>query len=322
MAQNYDDTLPESGVTKFSELYAIIRNHAEVLRSSFSGTSFPTDPAPIAGQPCWRTDLGLWYVYTGTEWIENLIANSGIGLEITNARGTKPTLDERLDVSMNEDGTLKASPSLNPSQWHNPSLTQTYVSSTSFTAVGCHTDIYLRDRRLKCVIAAGNVYSEVVSSSYSSGTGLTTVVIKDAVLTSPLTRIEHSIFSPRYSNFADGAMSYRMTGIQQLVVEAKTDNYTVTLNDFGKTFVMNTTTSKTFSLPSVASGEIGSWVEFVKIPSGEIHIDAADSDTIEDSSAGGEIYCSGELGPASLKLKLVTATWWKIESGVGPWQTT
>jgi hypothetical protein len=322
MSQTYDDTKPISGVTKWSELYQILRNHFEVLRSSFSGTSFPIDPVPVEGQPFFNTTTFYWYIYSNGNWREVLKEDTGIGLEVIASRGTKDSVDARLDVSINEDGTLRAGTSLNPSQWIDPELTEAYKNPTTFTVVGNHTDIYLKDRRLKFSLPAGNNFSEVVISSYSSGTGLTTVVIKDAILNATLTKVEHSIITPRYSSLGDGAVNYKTVGAHQIIIETKTDNYNLTTDDFGKTFIMNTITPKTFYLPSVTSGEIGSWVEFIKVPSGELTIDAADNDVIEDSGLGDTIYCSGELGYSSLKLKLITETLWKIESGIGTWTTT
>jgi hypothetical protein len=45
------------------------------IRSNFSGTSFPASPPPVAGQPCWRTDLQELYVYNGTSWAKLAFAN-------------------------------------------------------------------------------------------------------------------------------------------------------------------------------------------------------------------------------------------------------
>jgi len=40
------------------------------LRSMFSGDSFPTNPAPMVGQPCYRTDLKKLFIYTADGWVE------------------------------------------------------------------------------------------------------------------------------------------------------------------------------------------------------------------------------------------------------------
>jgi hypothetical protein len=321
--QSYDSTQPIEG-TKFASLYAILRNHFETLRSSFSGTSFPVSPVPVEGQPFFLTTTHFWYIYSNSGWREVVKDDTGIGLEIVNARGSKTSLDARLDVALNDDGTLRATPSLNPSQWVDPSFTCTYISSTSFTILTNQTDIYLRDRRLKFTLSTGHVFSEVISSSYSVGTGLTTIIIREGVLTNTLSKVEHSIISPRKDYLGDGALNYKSVGAHQIIVELKTDSYNVTVDDFGKCFVMNPAIpagAKSFNMPSVGSGEVGGWIEFIKL-SGELRIDPADNDVIEDGGLGDYIYSLSGENIASLKLKLVTESLYEIESGVGTWVTT
>lgn len=214
MSQTYEQLV--SGTTPAGQVYGKVNNMTEALRSAFSGTSFPTSPSPVAGQPCYRTDrldsrgYPKQYIYTNNPamgesgWIE--ISEGGVlGGEVINARGTKSTLDQRLDVALNEDGTLKAATTLNPSQWYKPSLTFTYVSITSFTVNGDQTDIYKSTRRLKINLNASTVYSEVVSASYSAPN--TTVVIANAVLDATLVDVEHSLFLPEKDN---GALSAKM----------------------------------------------------------------------------------------------------------------
>jgi hypothetical protein len=108
----------------------------------------------------------------------------------------------------------------------------------------------------------------------------------------------------------------------------KTDNYSVTKADTNKVIVMNAATEKTFSLPSVDSGDVDDTDEalvytFVKVAAGKLIIDAADSDIIADSSAGGTIY-NDQAGEtyATITITLVTATQWVIKGGDGIWSTT
>ena len=209
MSQTYDPLKPISGTTTLGGLYQIIRDHIASVVSSFSGTAFPS--AATAGQKCWRTDRKQMYVYTNdltlgeSGWVECAILSAGLGAEIVNARGTKPTLDQRLDVALNEDGTLKAATTLNPSQWYKPSLTFMYISTSSFKVNGDQTDIYKATRRLKINLGASVVYSEVLSASYAANE--TTITTKDAVVDSTLVDVEHSLFLPRKDN---GAMSKEM----------------------------------------------------------------------------------------------------------------
>lgn len=102
----------------------------------------------------------------------------------------------------------------------------------------------------------------------------------------------------------------------------KTDNYTVLTTDFGQTFIMNAA-NKTFTLPSVAAGDVGAILTFVFIGTGTLTIDAADTDTIDDSGAGDTIYCTqnGEKY-STITLMLASATAWIILSAKGIWTTT
>ena len=199
MSQIFDSTKPTSGVTTFGELYQVIIDHNNALRSAFSGVSFPTNA--VNGQPCWRTDRGddgILYVYTGNTsrgesgWISAVEA-SDIGQELINARGTKSSLDQRLDVVLNEDGTLKSTVEAYQSEWVKPSLTFTYLTTTSFEVEGDQTDIYIASRRLKINLSGSVVYSEVISATYSTST---TITIADSVIDSTLVDVEHSIIKP------------------------------------------------------------------------------------------------------------------------------
>lgn len=299
MSQTYDATKPASGTTTFGQLYQILRDHFEAVRSSFSGTSFSSNP--IEGQRCWRTDRSMGYVYTGNPsigesgWIEDVIANMGIGAEVAAARGTKPSVDQRLDVALNEDGTLKASTTLNPSQWYKPSLTFTYVSTTSFMVNGDQTDIYKPTRRLKINLTASTVYSEVLSASYGSPN--TTVQVLDAVINNTLVDVEHSLFLPLKDN---GALSPEMIGNPHL--KAVTAAYTATLND---TIIHADATAGAFTvtLPTAASAGAGRKYLFKKTDTSAnaVTIDGNGSETIDGALTTAlavkdsilQIYCDG-----------------------------
>ena len=109
-------------------------------------------------------------------------------------------------------------------------------------------------------------------------------------------------------------------------VTAKTNHYNVLAADFGinKALSMEHADPRTFTLPSVDAGNIGYVLTFIKLGAGQVTIDAADADTIHDSSAGGTIY-NAQAGEtyATITLMLVSATQWAITgvSGIG-WITT
>lgn len=109
------------------------------------------------------------------------------------------------------------------------------------------------------------------------------------------------------------------------IITEKTDDYSIQATDFGfnKMFHMNAGTAKTFTLPSVAAGDIGKTINFAKTGAGKVTITTSDSDTIGGSSAGGTVY-NDEAGEtyATMSLVLVTATDWYISSYLGTWVTT
>ena len=89
MAQTFRATLPTADTNIFQDNVDQINND-NTLRSLFSGTAFPTSPAPVIGQPCYRTDLNMLYIYTSTGWKE-ISQIGGLLDAITNLENTKVT---------------------------------------------------------------------------------------------------------------------------------------------------------------------------------------------------------------------------------------
>ncbi len=91
----------------------------------------------------------------------------------------------------------------------------------------------------------------------------------------------------------------------------KVDNYIVTTADFEKILTMNNAATKTFTLSSIDASHIGHGIGFVKLGAGQVTIDAADSDIIQDiaasSSAGGTIYNAIDTY-AFIYLRIISAT--------------
>jgi len=123
---------------------------------------------------------------------------------------------------------------------------------------------------------------------------------------------------------SSGVLTLSSTGgvaVARLTPVTKTDDYTVTTSDFGKSLRMNSADDKTFTLPSVGSSDDGARVTFIKQGSGKMTIDAADSDYIDDSTAGGTIYTTTNY--ATITLEYVHGmTRWVIISGNGTFTTT
>lgn len=102
-----------------------------------------------------------------------------------------------------------------------------------------------------------------------------------------------------------------------------TGNLVVTSNHYGKTLRMNSASDYTFTLPSVDLSSDGAHVTFMKEGAGKVTIQAADSDLIADSSAGGTIYddVAAELY-ATITLEYVHAiVTWVVVGAHGTWVT-
>jgi len=131
------------------------------------------------------------------------------------------------------------------------------------------------------------------------------------------------------AGFADSPLSYdgtnvKCTALSQiygLLPSTKTDSYTVTTADLGKSLRMNAAGDKNFTLPSMGATEDGGRLTFIKQGAGKMTTTAVDADCIDDSSAAGTIYT--ETNYATLTLEYVHGmTRWVIISGNGTFVTT
>lgn len=102
----------------------------------------------------------------------------------------------------------------------------------------------------------------------------------------------------------------------------KTGDYTITTADAGKRIVVNKTSLVTLTLPSVTANDVGMVFKFTKKNTGNVKIQASDSDTIVDSAAGGYILESSGLAYATVNLVLVSETEWHFKDyPLGQWET-
>ncbi|HBB66246.1 MAG TPA: hypothetical protein DCZ93_02880 [Elusimicrobia bacterium] len=111
--------------------------------------------------------------------------------------------------------------------------------------------------------------------------------------------------------------------IAKFEVRAADTGITLTAADFGKTITVNSASAQVVYLPAVDASNIGATFRIVKLGAGRVTVDAADSDTINNSGAGDTIYNNAVVPPyASVDLLLVTDTGWAIVGGQGAWITT
>jgi len=113
------------------------------------------------------------------------------------------------------------------------------------------------------------------------------------------------------------------SAVGNVVVDYTDGPVTLTTSDAGKTVTMTSADTEVINLPSVAAAQKGMQFTIVKLGAGQVTIQAADSDIIVDSSAGGTILNSQAAEVyATITLRLVTATLWTIVGMIGTWTTT
>ena len=177
MSQVYRATPPDATTNILQDNIDQINND-EALRSLFSGTSFPTSPAPVIGQPCYRTDEKLLYIYTADGWVEASQIGS-IPNEVKVARGIQNSLNSRLSVSLNDDGSLKSPATANVSEWKETGLAVTRVDGTSFEVDTDQTAIFTKYRKLKVNTESSHVIMHVTDTIYDSINDKTIVYVSE-----------------------------------------------------------------------------------------------------------------------------------------------
>lgn len=102
------------------------------------------------------------------------------------ARGARASIQERLDVSINADGTLKASVAGALDEWivHVSPGAMARVDDQTFTMAGDWRGIYQVNRRVKLTIAGMDYVGDLAEVSYAAG--LTTLVCIDLLNSSGL----------------------------------------------------------------------------------------------------------------------------------------
>jgi hypothetical protein len=114
---------------------------------------------------------------------------------------------------------------------------------------------------------------------------------------------------------------------KQEVFEVITNDVSLTLDDGGKVYIVNGTAEVTVDLPTnITASTVGTDFRFINITTNLLTLDAYDTDYIDDSSLGAQIY-SGVNGTnyypfSSLSLKQGESNWWHVLSARGDWTTT
>lgn len=112
--------------------------------------------------------------------------------------GTLPSawLDQEINAIYNDLNSFQTSATINASEWAILTGTYTYVSSTTFTANGDLTTDFEAGRAIRITDENETTgASHIQSSSYDSGTQLTTVVLYDSIVPNTIAKVELGFLS-------------------------------------------------------------------------------------------------------------------------------
>ena len=170
------------------------------FKAIFSLNAGETAPsAPLKGSPWLDISAGwdnaLLKFYDGSNWVLANEYNPYIK-DLKLATGSKANLHERINVSINPDGTLKQDLEENMTEWIDSGLSPTYVADNEFEVTGDQTDIFAVNRKIKATLDSSLVYSAVKSSNYDDFNDVTNVVLFDLVINSTISKIEHGLVKP------------------------------------------------------------------------------------------------------------------------------
>ena len=178
MSQDFSTLVTD--ITTMGTLYGILNASLAALRSQFSGTSAPADP--VQGQMFFNTDTSRDYQWDGSAWVdvtEHMPAFKAVETEVEDARGSAASVDARISVAINPDGTLKGDAPAT-GWWTEESETPSYDTALTLTLPGDLTAVYTARRAVRLTQTADD-QGHVVSSSYNGGGDVTTVTVTCAV---------------------------------------------------------------------------------------------------------------------------------------------
>lgn len=248
--QGYDYTF-DIYANRWGDTGNQIETFFKAIFSLNAGENPPSEP--LQGSPWLDISAGwdnaLLKFYNGSNWVLANEYNPYIK-DLKLAAGSKESLSQRIEVAINEDGTLKASAAENMTEWINSGLTPTYVADNEFEVDGDQSDIFAVNRKIKATLDASSVYSAVESVNYDSFNNSTKVVLFRPIIDSTITKIEHGLIKPGPEGSNPKLTEWIDSTLTATYVSA--DTFTVP-GDYTDTFVTNRKIKATLDASSVYS---------------------------------------------------------------------
>lgn len=149
--------------------------------ATYADNAGTAQTSPIVLNSAGRPTLGpIW-----------LLGGQAVKLVVQNSLGVQQYVYD------NVTGVNDPSNASTADQWVAYTGTATYISATSFSVQGDQTNLFQVGRRTKTTNTGGTVYSTITASSYSPGTGLTTITVQNSSgsLDSGLSAVSYGLLS-------------------------------------------------------------------------------------------------------------------------------
>lgn len=159
---------------------ALIQHESDIATNELNITSVTNEVVAARG-----ASLSLNGRFTNVD--AAIAANTQL---LSDAAGTQATLDARISVSLNDDGTPKTI--ISASTYSTETNPIVRIDGDTFTVTGNLAGVYVPNRTVRI---NDTVVNHVLNSSYSSGTGLTTVNLYLTNIPASLSKVEYS-FNP------------------------------------------------------------------------------------------------------------------------------
>jgi hypothetical protein len=182
-----------------------------------------------------------------------LPAGQAVKLEIKDSNGV---LQRTID---NVSGINDPSNASTADQWVIFTGTPTYISATSFSLGGDQTNVFQVGRRIKSTNTGGTRNSTITASSYSAGTGLTTVTVTNdsGTLDSGLSQVSYGLISAVSTSLPGGVAFSCTQSVSQTLASATQTKITFTASEYdttGGAYATSRYTAKVAGLHSFKAG--------------------------------------------------------------------
>lgn len=143
------------------------------------------------------------------------------------------------------------------SEWMVQTAAPTYISGASFSVATDLTAVYTAGRRIKATVTAGTVYGTIVSSAFTTVTTIT-VLLDAGALDAGLSAVSLGIITPGLAT------------VPRVPTVEKTDDYVITIADFGKVLIANKATAIGFTLPAANAVPVGWYINIFNSAAGGV----------------------------------------------------